>query len=136
MQPQCFILTFAPMFNRCIAIVLLFALVGSNFSRFFVYAGFEVNQKLIASTLCENKARPWMNCNGRCYLMKKLKQAEEKEKKQEREDKRNQYQEALPATIAFFSLLDRVMPRKSFPQLPAPGVIDRAVPIFQPPKIA
>lgn len=124
------------MLNRCLAIMLLIALVSSNFSRFFVYAGFEINQNYIASTLCENKARPWMNCNGRCYLMKKLKQAEEKEKKQEREDKRNQYQEALPATPALFSLLKKPVQRKAFPRLPAPGTVDRPLSIFQPPKIA
>jgi hypothetical protein len=124
------------MLNRCLAIVLLVALVSSNFSRFFIYAGFEVNQKYIASTLCENKARPWMNCNGRCYLMKKIKQAEEKEKKQERDDKRNQYQEALPAAPTLALTIKRPAQRKSFPRLPAPGIIDRATPIFQPPKIA
>ena len=48
-----------------------------------VYAAFEVNQNYIATTLCENKARPWMHCNGQCYLMKKIKATEEKEKKQE-----------------------------------------------------
>jgi len=58
-------------------------MTGSSLSRFFVYAGFEMNQKYIASALCENRNRPEMHCNGKCYLMKKLKQAEEKEKRQE-----------------------------------------------------
>lgn len=30
-----------------------------------------------------------MHCNGKCYLMKKLKDAEEKEKKQEQDAKKN-----------------------------------------------
>ncbi|WPQ60668.1 hypothetical protein SIO70_20155 [Chitinophaga sancti] len=30
---------------------------------------------------CENKARPSMHCNGKCQMMKKLKQEENKENK-------------------------------------------------------
>ncbi|MDB5021541.1 MAG: hypothetical protein JWQ28_2668 [Pedobacter sp.] len=77
------------MLNRCLAILLLVALIGSSLSRVFVYAGFEANQSYIAKVLCENKSRPWMHCNGRCYLMKKLKEATEKEKKQQERDNLN-----------------------------------------------
>jgi len=123
------------MFNRFIAVFLLFALLGSSFSRFFVYAGFEVNSKYIAENLCVNKSRPWMNCNGKCYLMNKLRQADEKEKKQAREDMKSRYQEALPASAFRLSiqvpLLETVYPLSGVPQLP-----QRAIDIFQPPKIA
>jgi len=71
------------MINRFIAFTLLLALVSANLSRFFIYAEFELNQKFIAAKLCENRDKPEMHCNGKCYLMKKLKEAEEKEKKQE-----------------------------------------------------
>ncbi|WP_419802841.1 hypothetical protein [Mucilaginibacter sp.] len=77
------------MFKRIIAISLLAVLISSNFSRFFVYAGFELNKKYIAENLCINKARPWLHCNGKCYLMKKVKQAEENEKKQTAKDNLN-----------------------------------------------
>ncbi|WP_183867647.1 hypothetical protein [Pedobacter cryoconitis] len=76
------------MFKSAIAIVILVLLILSNFSRLFIYAGFELNQKYIASTLCENRDKPEIHCNGKCYLMKKLKQAEEKEKKQEQDSYR------------------------------------------------
>jgi hypothetical protein len=124
------------MLNRYLAILLLMLLVFSNCSRFFVYAGFEVNQKYIAAQLCENKARPWLNCNGRCYLMKKLKQVEQKEKKQEQEQKRSQYQEAIPAALSLNLAFNKPVQRKTYPRLPAPGVIERSLSIFQPPKIA
>lgn len=74
------------MFKRVTAILLLVALISSNFSRFFVYAGFELNRSYIAEKLCVNKARPWMHCNGKCYFMKKIQQAAENEKKQESKD--------------------------------------------------
>lgn len=82
--------------KRIIAISLLVALISSNFSRFFAYAGFEVNQKYIAENLCINKSRPWIHCNGKCYFMKKIKQAEENEKKQAAKDNFNRLE------ISFF----------------------------------
>jgi GMP synthase PP-ATPase subunit len=77
------------MLNRWLAILLLAALISSNFSRVFVYAGFEANQNYIAKVLCVNKERPLMHCNGHCYLMKKLKEITEKEKKQEEKENLN-----------------------------------------------
>lgn len=71
------------MINRLIAITLLLALISTNLSRFFIYVEFKANQKYIAAALCENRDKPQMHCNGKCYLMKKLKEAEDKEKKQE-----------------------------------------------------
>jgi hypothetical protein len=76
------------MFKSAIAICILVALMLSNFSRLFIYASFDLNQNYIASTLCENRDKPEMHCNGKCYLMKKLKQAEEKEKKQEQDSQK------------------------------------------------
>lgn len=60
-----------------------------------MFAGFEINQKYIAAELCINKDKPQLHCNGQCYLMKKLKQAEDKEQKQERQSQKNLIQDAL-----------------------------------------
>lgn len=121
------------MLNRLIAISLLFALIGSNFSRFFIYAGFEMNQQSIIEKLCENKERPWMHCEGKCFLMKKLKQAEEKEKKQERENQRSHYMEALISVASSFTFKNTAV-KISYPERPVPGSVDRTFAIFQPPK--
>ena len=66
----------------------------TNFSRLFIYASFELNQEYIASTLCVNRDKPEINCNGKCYLSKKIKQAEEKEKKQELDGLKKSVQES------------------------------------------
>ena len=71
------------MIRRLIAITLLFALMSSNLSTLFVYAEFKANLKYITAYLCENRDKPQLNCAGKCYLEKKLKEAEENEKKQE-----------------------------------------------------
>lgn len=39
-----------------------------------------VNYKYITTVLCENKAKPQMQCNGKCHLMKELAKAAETEK--------------------------------------------------------
>jgi len=83
------------MFKRAISIFILVLLILTNFSRLFIYAGFELNQNYIASKLCENRDRPEMNCNGKCYLAKKIKQAEEKEKKQEQDGQKKSLQESF-----------------------------------------
>jgi hypothetical protein len=43
---------------------------------------FKINQDYIAKNLCENRAKPKMQCNGKCQLMKKLEKAEKEEQKQ------------------------------------------------------
>jgi hypothetical protein len=127
---------FAQMLKKTITIGLLVALISSNFSRFFIYAGFELNQKYIAENLCVNKNRPWMHCNGHCYFMRKIKQAEENEKKQERSNQQNHYQEALPAIIPVSQLaFKEESPKRSYPKYATPNLIDRSYSILVPPKV-
>jgi len=83
------------MFRSQIAFILILALLTSNFSRFFIYAGFELNRDFIATTLCENIDVPEMHCDGQCYLAKKIKQAQEKEKSNSQDLKKGNYQEAF-----------------------------------------
>jgi hypothetical protein len=47
-------------------------LLLQNFSRSLIVMQFKVNQSFIASTLCENRDKPQMHCNGRCHLKKEL----------------------------------------------------------------
>ena len=96
------------MVRSFVAYLLIFTLTGSNFSRFFIYAGFELNRNYIASKLCVNRDKPWLHCNGKCYFMKKIKQAEDREKSQERQSQKNLFQEAFisfPARVKFHRVL-------------------------------
>ncbi|HVW98251.1 MAG TPA: hypothetical protein VHA56_19955 [Mucilaginibacter sp.] len=74
------------MFKRCLAVLLILTLTAASFQRFFVYAGFKLNQDYISKNLCVNRNRPWMHCNGKCYFMRKIKAAQENEKKQADKD--------------------------------------------------
>ena len=41
---------------------------------------YAINYDYITKTLCVNKAKPKMQCNGKCHLMKELAKASESEK--------------------------------------------------------
>jgi len=83
------------MFNKPVAILILLSLLTVNFSSLFVLAGFQLNKQYIAERLCINKNKPELHCNGKCYLMKKLRMAQDKEQKQERQSQKIQIQDAL-----------------------------------------
>ncbi|QKJ30018.1 hypothetical protein HQ865_09695 [Mucilaginibacter mali] len=123
------------MLKRGVAIILIACTLAANFTKLFVFAGFEMNQKYIASTLCENRDKPWMHCNGRCYLMKKIKLAEDKEKSNERETQKNLLQQVYFTTtkqITFTSHLLQVFPERYKSMTPQSVSIS----ILQPPQLA
>lgn len=94
------------------AVLLIITIISSSFSRFFIYAGFEMNKSYIITKLCENRNKPWLHCNGKCYLMKKIKQAEDKQSNTERESQRNLIQESFCEEIQqvkFYTQLLRVI---------------------------
>ena len=72
-------------------------------------AGFELNKNYIATKLCENRNRPWMHCNGKCYLMKKIRQAEEKQNNAERESQKNLIQESYFETVSQVKFYTRLL---------------------------
>lgn len=80
------------MLKQFIVFILLACVVSTYLSRDFAVVSFELNQKYISEKLCENRDKPWMHCNGRCYLMKKVKQAEDNEKRQANKDLRSSMQ--------------------------------------------
>jgi hypothetical protein len=116
------------------AVLLIIVIVSSSFSRFFIFAGFELNKSYIATKLCENRNRPWMHCNGKCYLMKKIKQAEEKQNNAERESQKNlvqeSYCEAIPEVKFYTQLLQVIAIPNHRIKLPQGHNA-----IFQPPQL-
>jgi hypothetical protein len=55
-------------------------ILSGSMVKSFVTVNFLIYQDQIAKEKCENKDKPQMNCNGKCYLAKQLKAAEEKQK--------------------------------------------------------
>lgn len=47
-----------------------------------IYLEYEFNKEYIIKNYCVNKNRPQLHCDGKCYLAKKLKAAEERDNHQ------------------------------------------------------
>ena len=122
------------MIRKITVLFLIAAIVSANFSRLFIYAGFELNKNYIAAKLCENRNKPLLHFNGKCYFMKKIKQADEKEKAGERQSQKNLFHEALftrKPDVRFYShvVLEIPVPNHN---ITLPVVY---LPVFQPPQL-
>lgn len=63
-------------------------------------AWFYANRAAIANKYCENKARPQLHCDGKCFLAKKLQAIEAKKSASENAPLRNVWVETQPCIIA------------------------------------
>ncbi len=61
-----------------------------------------VNYDYIATVLCENKAKPELQCNGKCHLMKELAKASEEDKPSSSDKKVTNY----PQEILFLQKIE------------------------------
>jgi len=73
--------------RRFIVFFLIINILATNFLWVIVFAGFQVNKEFIVRTSCVNRNRPWLHCNGKCALKKKLLEAEKKERQQENQSR-------------------------------------------------
>jgi hypothetical protein len=51
-----------------------------------LYLDFEIRRDYIVANLCENRNKPQLKCNGKCYLAKRLAAAQKQEQKQAEND--------------------------------------------------
>ncbi len=89
---------FDMLMKQLIVAVLLLAVMGQTLNRAVIVTSYYANTSAYAKN-CENKARPKMHCNGRCQMMKKMRQEENKDK--QNPDRRNGYDEVLSSKSFF-----------------------------------
>lgn len=70
--------------------------MASTFSTAFIQIAFNVNKNQIIQELCENRFQPEIQCNGKCYLKKQI--------KQDTESKNGQDGKIVNETIHWLSL--------------------------------
>ncbi|MBK8847393.1 MAG: hypothetical protein IPO27_12945 [Bacteroidetes bacterium] len=62
---------------------LLLSLVGimmlSAFRHTMIFVHYLINKQTYATVLCEDKAKPKMNCYGKCHMMKEMKEQDKKD---------------------------------------------------------
>lgn len=113
-------------------ILLIFAFIVQTFTKSFIVAGYYANTAAYAKD-CENKAKPKLHCNGKCQMMKKLKQEENKDK-QSPERKADSREEVL-SSKSFYATLDftSVAFTRSYSALPGRAPVDMPHSFFHPP---
>jgi hypothetical protein len=67
--------------NRCLALFLVALLLLQTLGREVLVVDYQLNKARITELYCVNKARPQLQCNGKCHLARQLRKAEATEKK-------------------------------------------------------
>lgn len=57
--------------------VVMFFVFASGLQECAAYLAYRYNQGAIESSLCINKSKPVLKCNGKCYLKKKIREQKE-----------------------------------------------------------
>lgn len=60
-----------------VILLVLLAFMLQTFRQAEVIFGYHLNKSYITENFCVNKAKPEMQCNGKCHLKKELKESEE-----------------------------------------------------------
>ena len=85
------------------ALLLLFALLTQTFHKAVIVSGYYANTADYAKN-CINKAKPQLHCNGKCQMMKKLKQEDKKD--QQNPERRSSSKDEVLSSKSFFASID------------------------------
>lgn len=66
-------------FKYIILYLTMVAIFISTFNKSIILLRFYINQRAIVAQFCINKERPWMHCNGHCYLRKQIQNEQQQE---------------------------------------------------------
>ena len=114
------------------ALLLLFALLTQTFHKAVIVSGYYANTADYAKN-CINKAKPQLHCNGKCQMMKKLKQEDKKD--QQNPERRSSTKDEVISSKSFFASIDaRVLIASSvFDGFSAGKPVKIAATFFHPP---
>lgn len=62
--------------------ILFVTIAFKMFMAPIIFANYELRKDFIIKNYCINKSRPELHCDGKCYLAKQLKKAEQEDQKQ------------------------------------------------------
>lgn len=122
--------------KKIVSLALIFALGFQFLMKLGIMTYFQLNRVYITEMFCENKDRPQLNCDGQCFLAKKLQAAEEKTSEKESTRTVNQQLEIplfIISTPAFVSFIDE-KPIMEIPTLIEHYSFLSSSTLFHPPK--
>ena len=122
------------MLKNIAVIPLLIAFAAQSFSGAFIRLGYAINPAAFAK-YCVNKAKPKLRCNGKCQLMKKIKEEEKKE--QENTERKLDYKVTILSSKSFFATINLVVtPYKiTYPRTACSATVHRSLAVFHPPQV-
>lgn len=100
-------------------------------------AYYHVNKEYIARVLCENRDKPQLHCDGKCYLAKKLKAQQDKQDKETTERVQNTpvLQLFYQATLSFqFRSASALLCRAGLSAYRFPSYQSPSMGLFRPPR--
>jgi len=65
--------------RRLLLILISFAILSQTLSSAIIFVSYSLNKDFITSNFCINKDKPKLHCQGKCHLIKELKDQEQKE---------------------------------------------------------
>ncbi|WP_461636575.1 hypothetical protein [Labilibaculum euxinus] len=77
--------------NRIFAYLLLLTFSFQSFEVVLITVNFKINQDFFAS-ICTNKDKPEMKCNGKCHLKKQIQEHEKEESSKDKQITEKEYQ--------------------------------------------
>lgn len=94
------------MFKQLLAFILLMSFAAQTFNKVFIVVDYYVNTSAFAAN-CENKTKLFLKCNGKCQMMKELK--EEEKKDHQYPDRRGENKnEIVLSDQSFFTILNHL----------------------------
>ncbi|WP_343587825.1 hypothetical protein [Flavobacterium sp.] len=115
-----------------ITMTILFLLV--SFQQALIVVHFKLNQKAIEKEFCVNKAKPELQCHGKCHLKKEL-QETEKNSDLELRSISKKIDIALNTNIQFQVSLIKIITSKKVPIYKELDLLEPCLEIFVPPPI-
>ncbi len=117
---------------KSISILLIVGILFASLNKLVCYAGYALNKNYISTVLCENKAEPKLNCMGKCFLKKQLKEAEKNEQKQNSPIK-NQVEAFIGKQFEFRCFTFQIDEFEAKPEFQY--FYTTYIKVFQPPKV-
>jgi hypothetical protein len=123
--------------TRFLAFFLTALMLLQTLGQEVLVVDYQLNKARITAQFCVNKAKPQLNCNGKCHLAKQLRKAEGGDKKAPAEAQAKVKYEVLP-TAAFELAAPRrwQLPARRYAALaPAACAAGTALGVFRPPLL-
>ncbi len=123
------------MWKQLTAAIFLLAFMTSCFCRAAIVLDYYTNTTAFAKN-CKNKARPQMHCNGKCQMIKKFKQEEEKDENNPERKIENKNEPLSSQSFFTTQLLFEQATRPRYKRILIEEPVDRNYSLLRPPVTA